>query len=232
MKIMFILLLFIFNISSLAVEAKEINEIEEAQYFKSVEEIIEEAEITLAQQLHISHVALNMKLDKDLLNRSDLKFTDINLIPNSKIAKLVVASPLQEHRIIGSWDEAVLVPMLLEPVKKGEIIENENVAMMKMQIKQKNRYHILDSESLTGKEAKHRLPAYHPIKQMDITEPSIIQKGQQVTLVYNHNILRIRTKAIAMESGAQHQVIKVKNLDTQKILQALVIDAENCEVTQ
>lgn len=73
--------------------------------------------------------------------------------------------------------------------------------------------------------ARRKLIANRPVKKADIANQIVVKKGQRVTLVFRKYNLVLETMGICMMGGAIGDMIRVKAVDTNKILLGEVVDA-------
>jgi len=64
-----------------------------------------------------------------------------------------------------------------------------------------------------------------PLQHKNIISPALIKKGDMLAMQFCKHNLRIETKGVALENGASGNTIKVKNINSGKIIHAKVLDA-------
>jgi flagella basal body P-ring formation protein FlgA len=89
---------------------------------------------------------------------------------------------------------------------------------------------IAADQDLSGFELAQAVQAGKPISRRDLVERSLVRKGQFVDAVANEGGLNIRMRAQAMEAGPAGAVIRVRNLDSQKVFFAQVINENQVQV--
>jgi flagella basal body P-ring formation protein FlgA len=75
-----------------------------------------------------------------------------------------------------------------------------------------------------GKVAAHILAQGKILMENDWVEPTLVNRDDLVTILYDHNGLSITVQAKAMANGTRNQVIEVQNLSSHKIFNARVVD--------
>ncbi len=83
---------------------------------------------------------------------------------------------------------------------------------------------ITDVRSVVGMQAARYLTAGQMLASRDLKREQILRKGQMVKAIFGADALEISISAQAEEGGAVGDVIKVKNLDSQKMFAAKIID--------
>jgi len=75
-----------------------------------------------------------------------------------------------------------------------------------------------------GKVAAHILTQGKILMENDWVEPTLVNRDDLVTILYDRNGLSITVQAKAMANGTRNQVIEVQNLSSHKIFNARVVD--------
>ena len=70
-----------------------------------------------------------------------------------------------------------------------------------------------------------------PIYQADITPLPLVRKGNIVTLRYESNTVTLTVKAEAMRDGGAGESIPVRNLQSKRIVHAVIIDSQTALIT-
>lgn len=129
--------------------------------------------------------------------------------------------------MIQQW---VVLPILLQSVRQGSIIEPSMVGSRWIERKFLSSNHVLMTEEIIGKQAKHGLMPLIPLTKTQLTEPRYVERGDAVTLVFQRRGLKLQTEALALESGTRNQVIQLRNLRSQQVVRAKVTDWRTAEV--
>ncbi len=109
-----------------------------------------------------------------------------------------------------------MVPVLAQPIARGDIIGEENVVMLEKRRSPAGIDYITDSAALVGMAAKRPLRAGVPLRVMDIDQPKIIKKGDLVTIAFEARGLSLTIRGKALEDGIQGQSIRVINTQTNR----------------
>ena len=89
---------------------------------------------------------------------------------------------------------------------------------------------ISSPEQLAGAVTRKAVSALKPIETGDITHRGYIRAGTTVTIAANVNGLGIEVRGVAMQRGGLGDIIRVKNLSSNKILRARIIGADRVEI--
>lgn len=186
----------------------------------------------------------NMPWDKDEVNITEIAYKgDIILPPgefyqnitmgkeNRFIGKisldleLTVNGKIFTRRKIGA-NINVLMPVVLTKVnlEKNQII-SENDLYIDTQWKSKLPSKICTSiEQVAGKKLTKNIKAGLPLNESFLEIPDDIFKGDKITILAKTKTFQITAPGIAEENGKNGETIKVKNLDSKKIIYAKVIN--------
>ena len=115
------------------------------------------------------------------------------------------------------------VPVLNQSVKIGDVLTSEMFTIEKRQM-QNSRETFQTPESVTGMQAVRFLNAGQPVQFGDVKKEQVLKKGQMVRAVAGSAEFEVAISAEAQESGTIGDVVKIKNLDSQKVFAAKVIE--------
>lgn len=147
-----------------------------------------------------------------------------NLVSVSE-GKVVSAKP-----IAGRYDEMVEVPVLRRSVRAGETIKAEDLELRDYTTARARMDTITDMSSLIGKSPLRVITSGRPIRLHELEQPAAVKKNDVVSMIYNRGGMSITTKGQAVDSGAAGATIGVRNIDSKKVIQARVIDANTVSI--
>lgn len=127
-------------------------------------------------------------------------------------------------KLSGKYQESSLIPAFKSYVQKGHVIDYSDLVTVKIPNKKIAPQLIEKNEQIIGKAAKRRLAPNQPISLKDLTAPSIIKKGTNVKMLFDKPGLHIEAQGIALQGGAEGDYIKVRNLDSNKVVKAKIKD--------
>ncbi len=139
-----------------------------------------------------------------------------------------------EYKILGSYEAGVKLLVPISNIQANQPISIDNLEWASFSANQYGAGYLNSEEDVNtiGKIAKKNLTAKKPIKLSDINQEYIVKKGQTVTLKFTKHNLTIETTGICLEHGRINEVIKIRNIDSNKILQGVVADSKNILVLQ
>lgn len=143
---------------------------------------------------------------------------------NSGIRLIIVALAALCPMLVGISSafaavEMHMVPVLAQPIARGEIIRDESVIMQEVKRSPAGFDYITDSAGLIGMAAKRPLRAGVPLRVSDITPPQIIKKGDMITIAFETPGLSLTIRGKALDDGILGQSIRVMNTQTNRIFE-------------
>lgn len=149
---------------------------------------------------------------------------DLNVDLNKKTVMVPVYStsaPDKKGWITAEIKKYVDVAILNRDVKVGEVITSDMVDS-ELRLIQGSSDMIINKKSLVGMQAVRFLSAGAPINYRDLKREVVLKKGQIVKAVFGKESFEVSISATAEESGSIGDVIKFKNLDSQKMFAARI----------
>ncbi len=80
----------------------------------------------------------------------------------------------------------------------------------------------LSRDQIVGKQARRRLVAGKPIPLSALGEPIAVRRGQVITAVYTEDGIAISASAVALQDGAEGEVITARNSASGAIVEGVV----------
>ncbi|QQA42979.1 flagellar basal body P-ring formation chaperone FlgA [Pelagovum pacificum] len=79
-----------------------------------------------------------------------------------------------------------------------------------------------DASSLIGLEARVAIYAGRPVRAADVGPPTIVERNQLVSLIYDGSGLRIATEGRALDRASEGDLIRVMNLSSRNTVTARI----------
>ena len=114
------------------------------------------------------------------------------------------------------------VPVLNQSVKIGDVLNSEMFSIEKRQV-QNSRETFQSPDALAGMQAVRFLNAGQTVQFSDVKKEQVLKKGQMVKAIAGSDDFEVAISAEAQEAGSVGDVVKIKNLDSQKVFAAKVI---------
>jgi flagella basal body P-ring formation protein FlgA len=206
---------------------------------------IEHAAVEFIKQQHPADAILNVnlqRLDKRLkLSRCDNDLL-VNWSPGSKqIGRTTVnvaCTAPKPWRIFvrATVEKDVLAWVLNNSVRKGEVLSRQLVSQQSIMLgnsallAQPNGAPISEIEPWIGQVFARAVQAGRVLTDQSLQLPMLVTKGESVSITYQSAQLAIKTKGVALESGSLEQKISVKNTESNKVFDAIVVGRSNVTI--
>lgn len=115
------------------------------------------------------------------------------------------------------------VPVLNKSVKIGEILTEDMLTLEKREVSSR-RDAVLKIESVVDMQVTRFLNAGQIIQYTDLKKEQVLKKGQMVRAMVGGADFEVAISAEVQEAGAIGEIVKVKNLDSQKVFAAKIVD--------
>lgn len=146
---------------------------------------------------------------------------------SGRLAALVYVGESDSRRlgqamVAGRAVTTVEIAVLERPLARGERINPVDLRIERRpaaNIPQDARYAQLDLEERV---ARRNLAAGHALRSGDLARELLVERGQNVMIIYRSRNLTLTMRGTAEESGARGQVIAVTNPQSKRVLQATV----------
>ncbi len=151
---------------------------------------------------------------------------DLNVDLNKSIVMIPVYSESQSEKkgwVTAEIKKHAQAAVLNRSIKIGDVITAEMLIVEKRLI-QNQVDAVLEAKNIIGMQANRFLSAGQILSYRDLKKETIMKKGQIVKAIFGKGQFDISISAIVEEAGAVGDVIKVKNMDSNKMFAALVVD--------
>jgi len=145
-------------------------------------------------------------------NRFDVTF---------EIANDSVATPTR-LRFTGTAIETVEAAVLARNVERNEVIKSSDV-VIERRPKAEVGGDVAGRDRAVGMQARRQLRAGQALKTADLAKPDLVQRDQNVTLVYEAVGLYLTVRGKALEGGTEGDVVNVLNLQSKRTVSGVVV---------
>jgi flagella basal body P-ring formation protein FlgA len=118
--------------------------------------------------------------------------------------------------------ETVIV--LSRPVRRGETITRQHLAVEKRDVSKLRGDFIAQVEQIENKQAAHDTPTGAILGSRSFVEPRLIKRGDKIIITSMQPAFAIRMNGVAMMDGIKGQSIRIKNENSGRIINATVIE--------
>ncbi|MFN3505657.1 MAG: flagellar basal body P-ring formation chaperone FlgA [Caldimicrobium sp.] len=139
-----------------------------------------------------------------------------------------------ERQIFRAWgyiEVKIPVVVVKNPLANQAIIGKEDLALEKRELSRLPQDVILSMEEAMGKETRMSIKGGSVLRRSHIAEPLLIKRNQEVEIIAKSKYFEVKAKGISLQPGRLNEWIRVKNLSSQKIIQAKVVDEGKVEVS-
>ena len=123
--------------------------------------------------------------------------------------------------IRGKIEALAEVVVSTSPLKRRQILRPEHLTTTVIDISSKGNQ-VLELEDLIGKKLKKSVRTGSPIQLSMIETPPVVKRGERVKIVINSGSLHLSATGIARSDGIQDQMIRVQNINSNKIVHCRV----------
>jgi flagella basal body P-ring formation protein FlgA len=115
------------------------------------------------------------------------------------------------------------IVVLNQAVQRGEILTPQHVRLENREISRLRSGFFTDFNQVINKQAKRNFSSGKVLTVKNLTEPNLIKRGQKITIAATSPGFTIEMSGLAMQNGIKGQRIAVKNENSNRIIQATVI---------
>jgi flagellar basal body P-ring formation protein FlgA len=126
-------------------------------------------------------------------------------------------------RISGEVSDVIELPVAATRLSAGAIAGPDDVRMARVHVTSVHTEVARNAAMVIGMQLKLQLQAGVPIPLSDLMQPTQINRGEPVRLQLQAGGLSLTGQGVALESGAVGELIRVRNISSQAVLQAEVV---------
>ena len=167
----------------------------------------------------------NRSIQLHVPSRSDaiIKVTNTIYDQRTKRFSANISTPGSKAiRVTGRLQKMLNIPVLNRRIPKNEIIKSEDITWVKSPSSRVQNNIVLYEDDLVGKTPKRGLRAGTLIRSSEVQRPILVEKGSLVTIVLKTPLMVLTSQGRAVEPGANGDVIRITNTQSNKVVQAVV----------
>ena len=177
-------------------------------------------------QMHCSECEIRIQISSVPSQLASDWNLDLNIDLNKSTLLIPIFSVSQPDR--KGWVSAEVkryqqIPVLNRALKTSDVI-TQDVLSLEKRFVSNVREVVLNTESLVGMQVVRYMNAGQSFLFSDLKKENVVQRGQIIKAMMGNDTFEVSISAQVEESGAIGDVIKVKNLDSQKVFSAKVIE--------
>ncbi len=149
---------------------------------------------------------------------------------SARLAAPAGPDPEARARVSGRVIAIVEVPVLRRAVAVGAVIDDHDIDWLRLPSAKLNRNIVTDVRDLLGKSPRRSIPPGKPVRARDIERPLTIEKGALVTMTLAIPKMVITVTGHAVDSGAEGDLIRVRNNRSHAVVQGVISGPGQVEV--
>jgi flagella basal body P-ring formation protein FlgA len=122
------------------------------------------------------------------------------------------------------------VLVLNRSLQRSDVIRAEYLNAESRDIGLLQQGYMTELDDVVDKQAVRNIPAGSVLSKLHITELTLVKRGERVNIQSGKAGVLISATGTAMADGAKGQKINVKNLSSQRVIQATVVDSGQVSV--
>ncbi|MCX7781854.1 MAG: flagellar basal body P-ring formation chaperone FlgA [Negativicutes bacterium] len=115
-----------------------------------------------------------------------------------------------------------------KPINVNETLTAEKLAYRRTDVAGMSGY-ITDVRALAGLAAKRYLAPGAAVSRTDVTKPVLVKRGSTVVIAASAGAIAVTAAGLALQDGAEGQIIRVQNIASKRILAAKVVAGDRVE---
>ena len=143
---------------------------------------------------------------------------------------LVDGHPVRKARVCGYIEVYKKVVCAKDGLSRGQVVTMQDLMAVRLPISKLRGKFFEDPKQVIGLAAKRTLRAGKVIFASDVSRPVIVKRGNRVLIVAASENLRITVPGIVEQKGAEGDFVRVRNLDSKKVIIAQVKDGNTVMV--
>jgi flagella basal body P-ring formation protein FlgA len=175
--------------------------------------------LSLDSELHPLHVEPNAEGEPRVARLSydtrSGRFSATLAIPNGPASRFSL-------RLSGRATATLEVATVVVPIARGATLKDADILMTRRPRAELGRDFITDRDKVVGMAARTTLEPGRPLRSAELMKPLVIERNEQVTLVYRIPGIMVTVLGKASEGGAVGDVITVLNEQSKRLIQGEV----------
>lgn len=115
------------------------------------------------------------------------------------------------------------VVTLARPVARGDVLKQADLVIERRPRRQVGRDAVTDRNDAIGRAARNSLQSGRLLQMADLMKPELVRRNETVTLIYRIPGISLTLRGRAIESGAEGDEISVRNEQSKRTVQGIVV---------
>ena len=186
------------------------------------------ADPTMKLELSNRSIRLHVAANSD----ANLEVENAHYDPHTKRFSAYVSTPGSKPvRITGRLKKMIKIPVFSRRIIKNELIKPEDVMWIETTSDRVQNDIVIHIEDLIGKTPKRVIRAGSLIRKNQVQRPILVEKGSLVTMILKTPAMVLTSQGRAIDPGADGDVIRITNTQSNKVVQAVVSGAGIASIT-
>lgn len=143
---------------------------------------------------------------------------------------LVDDEKMGSFKISGRVDHYSKAAYARQPLKKNTVLSEADIEWKRVPVAANKEDVVTQVAQVSGKRLLKDVNPAQPIRSGDVGDPSVIKRGDMVTMVFQQEGLTVTAKGKVQEDGAQGSTVRVVNVKSHRSLACKVLDNETVQI--
>lgn len=141
---------------------------------------------------------------------------------SARLAVPAVIGGVRYITLAGRAHATIRVPVPARHLRRADVINERDFVWKYTRMNSQSHMMVDNLKDLLGQSPRRMLAAGKPIRRTDVIPMILVSKGDQIVISLSSGALTLSTRAIALEAGAKGETIRVRNLNSRKIIEVTV----------
>ena len=170
---------------------------------------------------------LRDELNSYQFSADDLVLNDKNRNFKTNVAVVSKDNKIKRYNVTGTYEQFIQIPVLAQKTAKNTALKDSDIIWIEVPQDQVKFDTITDKQKLIGQALRRDIAENIQIKERDLQKAQLIARNSTVNIQYSTATISLQTLGVALDNGGQGDVIRVRNSNSNKIIQAMVQDDQN-----
>ena len=134
-------------------------------------------------------------------------------------------------RLSGQAVETLEIQVLDRRITRGEILTASDLTSLRVARRKVTAEAVFDPSELIGMQATRTLPVRAALRKKDFARPLMVKRGDLINLSFRGPGITLSIRGRALSQGAQGDAISVLNLQSNRVVNAVISGAKQAIVT-
>jgi flagella basal body P-ring formation protein FlgA len=108
------------------------------------------------------------------------------------------------------------------PLNRGDVLSEADLEFTEVNLSQIRHGYFTEKEQLVGQQLKRRLPQNRLIKSNYVEPPTLVKRGELVSIVAENRGYSVKMSGVAMSNGSKGERVQVRNSSSKRIVEGVV----------